>query len=759
MANKSTLKNVKQKKLSTKIALISGGILVCVFTILICFNVYSSKKALNETIVDEFQILAKLSGTQVQQIIDTAESAASDIQSYLLKAYGFSAEGKRNMLEQDFRPGETKELIIQSKMYMSLIYDTGISEMSSDVEKYMIETARHLAKENADIVGVGVMFEPYAFDSGIKDYAFYISETEADKPVEPFGTYSDYSNQTFYKEAAQAKETVFVDPYEFNGMTMVTASIPIYYEGKLNCVVMIDVNVTNFSKVGTEIEKYPTMYTTILNEKGTIVYDSESAENIGNNLTAFFMDQKELETANAGIASGQEFRTTITDSERVMEAFFYPIEAGNGYWWAVTALDRDDMNRDIVTNTYWMIAMSIAALCVTAGSILILLKKTLKPIEGIVQAAESIADGDLDIHLTCESNDEIGRLERAFSVTVTRLKAIIGDTNELLEAMANGNFDIKTKTEESYAGQYRNLLLSMRKINVNLSNTLSQINESSNQVSSGSDQVSSGAQALSQGATEQASSVEELAATINDISFKVKSNAENADAAKIRANKVGDEIINSNQQMQEMIEAMNKISLKSNEIGKIIKAIEDIAFQTNILALNAAVEAARAGAAGKGFAVVADEVRNLASKSAEASKSTAILIEDSINAVQNGTKIADETAQSLIVVVDGAKEVADLVNKISEASNAQADAITQVTMGVDQISSVVQTNSATAEQSAAASEELSGQAQLLKNLVSRFNLKQEDNRYNLPTENEQNTNNFDEIQSDSQRSFKSIDKY
>lgn len=217
--------------------------------------------------------------------------------------------------------------------------------------------------------------------------------------------------------------------------------------------------------------------------------------------------------------------------------------------------------------------------------------------------------------------------------------------------------------------------------------------------------------------------MEELAATINEISNQVKSNAENAHNVNKLADDVGLKMTESNQQMQTMIEAMKEISSSSSEIGKIIKTIEDIAFQTNILALNAAVEAARAGEAGKGFAVVADEVRNLASKSAEASKNTAVLIESSILAVEKGTKIADETAHTLLESVEGAQKVTRTIDQISKASEEQASSISQITQGIDQISNVVQTNSATAEESAAASEELSGQAQILKGLISQFKLK------------------------------------
>ena len=214
--------------------------------------------------------------------------------------------------------------------------------------------------------------------------------------------------------------------------------------------------------------------------------------------------------------------------------------------------------------------------------------------------------------------------------------------------------------------------------------------------------------------------MEELAATLTGISQNVNSNAKSAEDASMRANRMGMKLSESNSQMAEMIQAMDKISAASNEIGKIIKTIEDIAFQTNILALNAAVEAARAGTAGKGFAVVADEVRSLAGKSAEAASNTTALIESAIQAVENGTKIASETAASVQEVVSDSEEVVGIINDISKASTSQAESISQITVGIDQIASVVQTNSATAQESAAASEELSGQARLLHDLLARF---------------------------------------
>lgn len=383
--------------------------------------------------------------------------------------------------------------------------------------------------------------------------------------------------------------------------------------------------------------------------------------------------------------------------------------------------DGDEMYSSARSIMFLVIAV-IIVLCVVCSMLII--QSIVKPVKEIDHVANMIADGKLNESITYQSKDELGVLAVNFNKTVTRLRDYVNyidEISEVLNEVANGNLSFNLKYD--YAGEFAKVKTSLLHISDSLNETLGQINQSAEQVASGSEQVASGSQALSQGATEQASSIEELAATINDISQQVTSNAENAENAKLKVGTVGDQVKESNHQMDEMVKAMEDISSASSEIGKIIKTIEDIAFQTNILALNAAVEAARAGEAGKGFAVVADEVRNLASKSSEASKSTAVLIENSLRAVESGTKIAGETAASLLSVVEGANEITTQINMIAEASNNQASSITQVTQGVDQISSVVQTNSATAEESAAASEELSGQAEILKGLVSKFKLK------------------------------------
>ena len=352
-----------------------------------------------------------------------------------------------------------------------------------------------------------------------------------------------------------------------------------------------------------------------------------------------------------------------------------------------------------------------------------------RPIRELDSAANEMAKGNLKINVGYVSKDELGNLADSMRTMSERVSYYMGEISDAMQQLSIGNLDVKKR--EAFLGDFKPVQDSIRTLVGALNDTLGQIGQSADQVSNGADQVSGGAQALSQGATEQASSIEELAATITEMSGQIQNNAQSALQASQTVDGVGEKILESNQQMQTMTKAMGEISASSSEIGKIIKTIEDIAFQTNILALNAAVEAARAGEAGKGFAVVADEVRSLASKSSDASKSTAALIENSLKAVENGTRIADETAQSLLSVVEGTKEIASQINQIAAASSEQSKGAAQVQLGIDQISNVVQTNSATAEESAAASEELSGQAQMLKTLISKFKLRRAEG-YRMP---------------------------
>ncbi|MCL2227676.1 MAG: methyl-accepting chemotaxis protein [Oscillospiraceae bacterium] len=312
-------------------------------------------------------------------------------------------------------------------------------------------------------------------------------------------------------------------------------------------------------------------------------------------------------------------------------------------------------------------------------------------------------------------SDEIGMLFGSYS----KLIDVFEKLEKEIEEIAGGNLDL----EVDLRSDQDTISKTLQKMVDNLNQMFKEINLTSTQVATGSKQIADGSQALAQGSTEQAASVQQLSSSISEIAQKTKDNADKAERAALLANEIKTNAEKGSKQMDEMMAAVKDINVSSQSIGKVIKSIDDIAFQTNILALNAAVEAARAGQHGKGFAVVAEEVRNLAAKSAEAAKNTESLIVDSIEKAELGSRIADDTAASLVEIVAGIGESNQLVNEIAKSSEEQSAGIMQINMGVDQVAQVIQQNSATAEQSAAASQEMSGQSTILEGLVSQFRLK------------------------------------
>ena len=431
---------------------------------------------------------------------------------------------------------------------------------------------------------------------------------------------------------------------------------------------------------------------------------------------------KELAAIHEQMRQGENGFGGFKSSEGPYYAAYAPVSGTDGWSIAVMA-----MKKDYLKDTY--AGMLVDVLVVVASglaSIVVALKLSShisNPMRACCQRMKQLVEGDLKSPVPqATGQDETAELTRATADMVSGLNSIIEDIGYLLTEMAGKNFDVRSAHRDAYVGEFQSILQSMRHLKTELSGTVLQIDAAAGQVSSASNQVSTGAQRLSEGSMEQASAVEELAATINDIAASAKETAAASDQASQFVEQAGAQLGISVGYVKDLNAAMERISTSSEEISKIIAAIENIAFQTNILALNAAVEAARAGTAGKGFAVVADEVRNLASKSDEAAKATKELIEGSIAAVTEGGQVVSKVTESLERTSSIAGNVTTQMNIVVRAVESQTTAIAQVTEGVDQISSVVQTNSATAQESAAASEELSAEAAGLKQLVDQFTL-------------------------------------
>ena len=394
-------------------------------------------------------------------------------------------------------------------------------------------------------------------------------------------------------------------------------------------------------------------------------------------------------------------------------------------WAAVAFVSRSEVLGELLQLTITIALLALLAVVAVILLVVIQVRRIIGvPVQELSQAATRIADGELEQSIHYHSNDELGMLADNFNRVTLRLRDYVRYINEISEKLreiAAGN--LAFTLENDYAGEFAKIKSSLEEISRSLNNAMGQLQAASRDVASGAEQVSAGAMTLSQGSTEQAAEVDTLAGHIGAVSDSVQKVALGAQKANTISQEVKAGLLESNEKMRNMTSVIQKISDKSVEIHKIVKTIEDIAFQTNILALNAAVEAARAGDAGKGFAVVADEVRTLASKSSEAAQETSVLLSQTVESMDEGVCAARDTAESMMAVGDRADEMTGLINGIAEFTKEQAVNASEITHGIDQISTVVQSNVATAEASAAASEELSGQAAMLKELVSKFRLK------------------------------------
>lgn len=432
----------------------------------------------------------------------------------------------------------------------------------------------------------------------------------------------------------------------------------------------------------------------------------------------------ELDTGVYAYASGQiqagKYGLTLDRGTYVQVA-----QVPGSDWTAVAYVSQGEVLAELHQLTVIMLTVAVLAVVLLTLLVVIQVRRIIgRPVAELSQAATRIAEGELDQAIHYQSKDELGVLADDFNRVTVRLRDYVTYINEIAEKLreiAGGN--LAFTLEQEYTGEFSKIKDSLDEISFQLNGVMGQLHAASRDVAAGAEQVSSGAIQLSQGSTEQAAEVDALAGHINAVSESVHRIAQGAQRASRLSQDVKDGLSVSSDKMQSLTEQIQKISDRSSEIHRIVKIIEDIAFQTNILALNAAVEAARAGEAGKGFAVVADEVRMLAGKSSAAAQETTVLLGETVDSMEAGARAAQDTSESMLAAMEHADEMGKLVDSIAEYTQQQSDNTAEITQGVQQISSVVQSNVATAETSAAASEQLSGQAAMLRELVSRFRLK------------------------------------
>lgn len=689
----------RSHSLSGRISLSLGIIMLFLFALMTAFILAVASAAFNKKNEQNMNALSNLNASRVNKItVNTSNTMKSLAESFV------------NFHKED---GGDTALSGKSKLEEA----TGALTVSeAEEEYYLMKTMQGFAKNNLGIVSQALLLEPDAFSKENSNYSLRY-DTDGDKfsmvPYEVYGT------QDFYKQAQESKTASATLPTENpdTGKGSFYMTVPILDGDRFLGIVTTEISTEVFNELDMSTLGYENVFFDVLDNQNNFVY-SNNPDAKGKNL---------------GDLIGQKYNDMLVEKMQSKEAFFQrdgqvryyvPLQIEGVDWWVQTAMTIPHFDQEKNQLLFALILSEVIIFILVQIINFVRISNALKPLKKISEAGKEVAGGNFDVEIHYPQQDEIGELSRSISEVIGRSKKIVFDLRDRLDAMAGGNFTENLESEE-YVGDYAPLLESLKHIQEDMNRTLQEVHASSVQVLSSAEQVNTGAQSLSQGATEQASSIEELSANMQDISQSIQASTKTAgDAYKLQG-EAGVAVLQSNEKMEEMRKAMDDITAKSNEISKIIKTIDDIAFQTNILSLNAAIEAARAGAAGKGFAVVADEVGNLAQKSAKAAQNTGLLIEETIEAVEKGAKITEETAESLNSVSKSTEEVNTLIEKISAASSKDLEGITSLNQGLQQISSVVQANSATAEQSAAASEELTGQANKMNELVERFQLKEE----------------------------------
>ena len=703
---KKAVKSGKRSSLAGRISALVCVSMLVVFVLANFVLLNAVGKSFDKINQDYLLSTTAMNVEKVKKSITLAENAARAISDHLEEMYNEPDTGAATV--------------------PSLLRDTvHLSERRSFEEKYLLDSVWEMIRHDEHVMGAGVFFEPNAFQQGEPEYAMYLGRDNGDenKRFFKFLDYKFYGNgaEEYYTRASQEKVSHVVDPFvsSITGETIFVLVVPILHNDQFMGTVVVDLNVKMFDTLGVDKsgEGAKTFFD-VINKDGKFVYSS-NPDAVGKNLSEYVGEETFKNEIQSKFDGESIFH--IKDNHRIR--YFAPLTIYGTDWYVQSAMSLDLYNQGKNQLFVALVAAEVILFILLQVILFTALKKSLSPLGKLAEESDKLAEGNFDIKVSYAQEDEIGRLVKSFNNIVKRLTYVVSDLQAKLGAFAQGDFATEIKEDENYKGDFRPILNSLQEISTSLNSTLKNVHTSSSEVSSSAEQVSSMAQRISEGTTKQASSIAELSKTMEDITEQIRHTTKQAEKAQQLGVVSGSHVETSNQKMTDMQGAMEEITEKSKEISKIIKTIDDIAFQTNILSLNAAIEAARAGEAGKGFAVVADEVGNLAKKSQEAAQNTSLLIEETIGAVQKGAKFTEETAEALHSVSESTNQVNDLIGEISKASEEESAGVSRLSDGLQEISAVVQENSATAEESAATAEELSAQANLMNDLVDKFKVR------------------------------------
>ena len=705
---------------------LSGSISkVVVFSLLLCFIILivistlvtglSIKKTTKGTVEDSADNIA----AEIQMVVSNLEVTANDIESYLAYYYEMKAKGCLNM------DGNTNLETVNNE-HKSIVYGTPINEMVSDAEKYLAQRALNTVRNDSKVVSFGLLLEPYALDKDLKNYSFYVDSTKDNKDIyiHPF-EFEGVDSSEWYSWVKDLKAT-FSDPYpNSNGDMIISYMRGIEYNGEFKGIVAVDISASFFDDIAKTSKRYSSMYSLGYNQNMNVVYHTQNSKLIKKNIKDIYKkNKKEYNVVSKLMNKGQKFHIEEKANNKYKSYVYYsPVKAGNTTWWIASGISNNEANKPIYTS---IIILSIVSLVFLVGILVLIIKYVkfrLKPIYSIVEVADNVSNGNLEVSLDFKSNDEIGKLSEAFEIMAGRLRTIIKDIDNMLSNVLQGNYSEVSHTESS-VGEFKNIYDSIykmsSKMNQKLNKTFDKIIDGAKNVADSSNSLKDSALHQAKNAIEQKNSINELDNTIINVTDLSKQSLESAVDVYKLVNQACDQANISQNEMKELILAMQRINDTSNNIKKIIDAIEEIASQTNLLALNASIEAARAGESGKGFAVVADQIGKLASDSSQSAMETRELVAKSLQEIRKGNDITKRAIDSFETIIDNMKKFSSDVRGVCDNSEKQAEMLRNVKDKIEQILNVIESNSQSSQITLETSKELLVHAEKLKELVDEF---------------------------------------